>query len=348
MFTEEHEQELNHYANDQQKVIAEAFNRNYDFVENALTKTYNNNVWHGDLHDNIARIAIMTKDKRLLNLTNHHPRKLLCEYAPHSDSILFLVDCYEESDWNDPNGIASYIWHACSLESAKHIKKFITSWTWGHGPSQYDLDGCNDEVKQHFGWIKPCEKCGNRGDERDICPQCTLCECYCNCETCNSCGSKDLEHYICKKCGECDDTLELCEQSCGHIGHVHKSTNLSLRYIMSDKYVRTNHFKQWLTQTRFAGQEPNSLGPKELKEMIDCFDDQKIVQQADIEPKLDVYLCLNCFHTYATKPDNKCLCVLTFCYAKFMQMTTNHSLENIRIMLLSAKFPMSCDRIFST
>ena len=170
------------FASRQQRIVEAAFRKEYDEVEAKLEELKDEisidtsslykdtpderkrqrdmmcRIWFSDLHNNITRIAIISRDKKLFNLTEHHPRRLLTEYAPDAVALKFMVDIYIEHGYSDGNGVPGYVWAAASLESAKILVE-----AWGEIPDDYDLGNCNDAVKAHFGWKPSCSHCGEYG-----------------------------------------------------------------------------------------------------------------------------------------------------------------------------------------
>ena len=127
------------------KAIEFAFKRKYDELEKILNENPTN---ESDIHDIIAMIAIRSRDEKMLNLTNHHQRKIMEDCASDEELFPFLIECYARNNGNSRYDgcwdIPSYVWNACTLKNAIMLHKIT-----GENP---ELDECNLEVQEHFGY----------------------------------------------------------------------------------------------------------------------------------------------------------------------------------------------------
>tara|TARA_R110002072_G_scaffold45565_6_gene126975 strand:+ start:32669 stop:33139 length:471 start_codon:yes stop_codon:yes gene_type:complete len=144
------------YDNDveQQKIIAMVLNKDTKGVEDALTGKYSDMFIYSTLHNNCAKIAVIQRDMKTFQVIDHHPRELLCHFAPKSEDLKFVLECYKETKWEDRSGVASYIWEGCSLESAIMLREHIRSWKYGdEDPDNYTLVDCCPDVQSYFNYI---------------------------------------------------------------------------------------------------------------------------------------------------------------------------------------------------
>lgn len=122
---------------------------------------YGNGPHAGELHDNLARIAVLHKSNKLLNIaTLHHPRMLLSEYAKFYPDLKFLVDAYKASGWEDPNGVPSYVWEKVSLDSAIYLAENC-------GVVGSELHDAEPIVKDYFKYCEICHDICGKNDCQD-------------------------------------------------------------------------------------------------------------------------------------------------------------------------------------
>jgi hypothetical protein len=106
---------------------------------------------HSTLHNNVARIAVATRNEVLFQPTEHYPRMLMEEYAPDAAAFGFLLQCYRASGFWKRCDVPDYVWEAASLPSARLLHDRV--------PSAYALHRARPEVQAHFGFIGLCETC---------------------------------------------------------------------------------------------------------------------------------------------------------------------------------------------
>jgi len=125
------------------KAIKYATLGNYPKLEKLLEE---NKTSKSEVHDMVARVALRCSDKKLFNMTDHHTRIILSDFAGHEELFPRLLEWYFESGHEDKNGVPSYVWEACTFENAK-LQAFFT----GEKPEDYILAEKGDDWKQYFG-----------------------------------------------------------------------------------------------------------------------------------------------------------------------------------------------------
>lgn len=100
------------------------------------------------LHDMVAKLALKAANKTLFNLTDHHPRMILSELAIHEELFPRLLQWYFENDYEDRNGVPSYVWEHCTLANAKLLSFFT-----GDAPGDYVLKERGLAWQQYFKYI---------------------------------------------------------------------------------------------------------------------------------------------------------------------------------------------------
>ena len=76
-----------------QKAIKYAFLEDLDNLKESL-KEFNDHITHGYFHDNIARIAIIKRNREMFNITLHHIKIMMEECAPDPESFKFIMPIY--------------------------------------------------------------------------------------------------------------------------------------------------------------------------------------------------------------------------------------------------------------
>lgn len=92
-----------------------AIQKDYAQIKRLLEK-----ITDHDIHDIIARIAIIDSDEKLLKMTDHHTRIMLEEFA-NDDHFAWLLKFYKASDYFKNCDVPSYVWEKCTLKSAKLV-----------------------------------------------------------------------------------------------------------------------------------------------------------------------------------------------------------------------------------
>jgi hypothetical protein len=131
-FTElrEYEKKVKEEQYEMEKLVKYAYTRQYEKLEEMLNRSDPNQgkpeaKWtcNFEIHNTVARIAILCEDRKMFAMTHHHPRKLLEETSSNPKMFQWLWTVYEDGkDDIDPrvlggNGIPSYVWYAMCLDN---------------------------------------------------------------------------------------------------------------------------------------------------------------------------------------------------------------------------------------
>ena len=126
-----------------ENAILLAVQNKYDQLENILDNQDTNK---SQIHDLIAMIGVKSKDEKLLDITNHHSRLLLKEFAS-TDHFPFLIKYYKKNGYFEYREIDDYIWEAASFKNAKFLSNFL-----GYKPDNFVLEEKDKQWKTYFGY----------------------------------------------------------------------------------------------------------------------------------------------------------------------------------------------------
>ncbi len=134
-----------------------AFTRKYEELKKRLSSV---DTHVNEIHDHIARIAVRTHDRKLFDMTNHHQRIIMEDFANGDASdFKFIMEIYEDID------IPSYVYKNLSVENAKYLLEI------GKPPDKYDLEECSNEVKKVFKKKTKPKKSGKVSAKKGAAPK---------------------------------------------------------------------------------------------------------------------------------------------------------------------------------
>jgi hypothetical protein len=127
-----------------EKAIGYAYGKDYDKLQEIL---FNHESRDSTIHDIIARIAVREGDEKLFNMTDHHPRMLMEEFAPDEKNFPTLIRFYKNDKLLHDDGywdIPSYVWANLTLRNAIMLQRET-----GKDP---ELSECSVEIQDHFNY----------------------------------------------------------------------------------------------------------------------------------------------------------------------------------------------------
>ncbi len=176
---------MSHTKVNKQNVIKLALRNKTKAVKKALKKFKKPK--YSELHNNIARIAILLRNTKMFDATSHHTRVILKEMAPRIKDTKFVVDIYREGGSWDRFDVPRYVWTNASLASAKYMVDDL------HSPDPFELYEASEVVQNYFGYNPICDLCDNVIEKCEL-PNCKNMRI---CHYCYTCDGKERDE-------ECD------------------------------------------------------------------------------------------------------------------------------------------------